>query len=119
MKVETLQLLLLAEDQVVSADHKEVTVNLEYNKLKKLLKLYFFLRINMQSNLCITTILGTLKKWPLIRGWPFFRVWSKILVKVVVGFSRAGDSGRSLLTGGRCSEVALSTDLIVQYLQNM
>ena len=31
------------------------------------------------------------------------------------GFSRAGDSGRSLLTGGRCSEVALSTDLIVQW----
>jgi hypothetical protein len=29
VKVETLELLLLAEDQVVGADHKEVTVNLE------------------------------------------------------------------------------------------
>ena len=29
-------------------------------------------------------------------------------------FSRAGDSGRSLLTGGRCSEVAVSTGSTVQ-----
>jgi hypothetical protein len=85
VKVETLQLLLLAEDQVVSADHKQVTVNLDNNKLKKLLKLYFFSRFNIQSNLCTTIILGILKKWPLIRRWPLFRVWSKILVKVVVG----------------------------------
>ncbi len=28
-------------------------------------------------------------------------------------FSRAGDSGRPLLTGGRCSEVAVSTGLTV------
>jgi hypothetical protein len=28
-------------------------------------------------------------------------------------FSRAGDSGRSLLTGGRCSEVVVSTGLTV------
>jgi hypothetical protein len=28
-------------------------------------------------------------------------------------FSRAGDSGRSLLTGGRCSELALSKGLTV------
>jgi hypothetical protein len=29
-------------------------------------------------------------------------------------FSRAGDSGRPLLTGGRCSEVTISTGLTVQ-----
>ncbi len=31
-------------------------------------------------------------------------------------FSRAGDSGRSLLTGGSCSEVAVSTGLTVHIL---
>jgi hypothetical protein len=33
-------------------------------------------------------------------------------------FSRAGDLGRSLLTGGRCSEVAVSTGLTVYHFSD-
>jgi hypothetical protein len=33
----------------------------------------------LQSNLCTITILGTPKKWPLLRGW------SKIVGKFIVG----------------------------------
>jgi hypothetical protein len=69
----------------------------------------------MQSNLCTTATLGTTKKWPLFRGWPLFRVWSKILGKVIVRLvGPLGDLGQLLLTGGHCSEVAVSTGLTVQ-----
>jgi hypothetical protein len=68
--------------------------------------------LNLQSNLCTTATLGTPKKWPLFKGWPLFRGWSKILGSL---FIRAGDSGRSSLTGDRCSEVAVSTGLKSNY----
>ena len=49
----------------------------------------------------------------LFRRWLSFRGWSKILGKFIVGLLGQGDSGRSLLTGGRCSEEVVSTGLTV------
>jgi hypothetical protein len=50
----------------------------------------------IQSNLSTTATLGTPKKRPLFRGWPLFRVWSKILGKVIVGLVGQG------IWAGRC-----------------
>jgi hypothetical protein len=63
--------------------------------------------LKVQSNLCTTTILGTFKKWPLDRGGRYSEVPP---IKLVLSWEVCG-SGWLLLTGGRCSEVVVNTDL--------
>ncbi len=37
----------------------------------------------MQSNLCVTTILGTGKKWSLFRGGRYSEGWSKFILSTL------------------------------------
>jgi hypothetical protein len=53
--------------------------------------------------------LGTPKKWPLFRGGRYSEVSP---IKLVL-FWEVWGSGRLLLTGGRCLEVAVNTGLTV------
>jgi len=67
---------------------------------------------NIQSNLCTTATLGTPKKRPLFRGG---RYLEGPPIKLVWIWDVWG-SGWPLLTGGRYSEVAVSTGLTVLWM---
>ncbi len=83
----------------IPANDKEVLLKFLPNKN------YF----NLQSNLCTTATFGTPKKRPLFRGGHYSEVTP---IKIVLLWDVWG-SGWPLLTGGRCSEVAISTGLTV------
>jgi hypothetical protein len=63
----------------------------------------------IQSNLCTTASLGTQKNWPLFKGGRYPGADREKLLYTLSGWGL----GRSLLTGGRCSEVAVNTGLTV------
>jgi hypothetical protein len=73
--------------------------------------LYFFNfgKNRIQSNLSTTATLGTPKKRPLFRGGRYSE-FSPIKLQLVWD---VWGSGWPLLTGGRCSEVAVNTGLTV------
>ncbi len=68
---------------------------------------YWYKKIDIQSNLCITTTLRAWKTGLLCGGLSEKYQW-KAIARLDVD-----PSGWPLLTGGRCSEVAVSTDLPV------
>jgi hypothetical protein len=68
-----------------------------------------FAQIEVQSNLSTTATLGTPKKRPLFRGGRYTE-FSRIKLQLVWD---VWGSGWPLLTGGRCSEVAVNTGLTV------
>ncbi len=97
--------------------HNMITVNiLSWLMWSHKPRFYFIeLEINIQSNLCTTATLGTQKVAVVKR----VAVVQGLVQSSRLGhsrFSRAGDLGWSLLTGGRCSEVAVSTGLTVLLL---
>jgi hypothetical protein len=68
-----------------------------------------FKNFKLQSNLSTTATLGTPKKRPLYRGGRSLKVFqSKLVLKLIWP-----DFVWPLLTGGRYSEVAVSTGLTV------
>ena len=76
---------------------------------KNITKLLFVYFIVLQSNLSTTATLGTPKKWPLYRGGRSVEGFQSKLVSKLAW----PDFVRPLLTGGRCSEVAVYTGLTV------
>jgi hypothetical protein len=63
----------------------------------------------LQSNLCTTASLGTQKNCPLFESGRYPGADHEKLLFTLAGWGL----GRSLLTGGRCSEVAVNTGLTV------
>ena len=77
-------------------------------------KLFYILyKSSIQSNLCTTATLGTPKKRPLLIGGRYSKGPS---IKLLWIWDVWG-SGWPLLTGGRYSEVAVSTGLTVLLLK--
>jgi hypothetical protein len=70
---------------------------------------FVYFEIDMQSNLCTTASLGTQKNWPLFENGHYPGADCEKLLYTLVGWG----SGRSLLTGDRCLEVAVNTGLTV------
>jgi hypothetical protein len=66
--------------------------------------------LSIQSNLYTTASLGTQKNWPLFESGRYPGADREKLLYTLAGWGL----GRSLLTGGRCSEVAVNTGLTVQ-----
>jgi hypothetical protein len=64
---------------------------------------------DIQSNLYTTASLGTQKNWPLFESGLYPGADREKLLYTLAGWGL----GRSLLTGGRCSEVAVNTGLTV------
>jgi hypothetical protein len=68
------------------------------------------LELNLQSNLCTTTTLGTQKEWPLLTGVTGGRCSEVIYV---IKASQGTKKWWSLWTGGRYSEMVVSSGLSV------
>jgi hypothetical protein len=80
---------------------------LKINQTKQIKK-----KIKVQSNLCTTASLGTQKNWPLFKSGRYPGADHEKLLYTLAGWGL----GRSLLTGGRCSEVAVNTGLTVSLI---
>ncbi len=71
--------------------------------------IFVFFVYYVKSNLCTTASLGAQKNWPLFKSGRYPGTDREKLLYTLAGWGL----GRSLLTGGRCSEVAVNTGLTV------
>ena len=92
--------LLLMNDSWQKFSHQTTNTGTRYRKI---------IHFNVQSNLRTTASLGTQKYWPLFESGRYPRADHEKLLYTLAGWGL----GRLLLTGGRCSEVAINTGLNV------